>query len=90
MKRKANVIFLTTVVAIVGLIAGSAITRSCFVAEMPSIPETVTPRNGAVTEYWPNRIVRSERLYRNGEIQEAVYYSSAGSIVFEMSSDSRD
>ena len=52
----------------------------------PLIPASMTPINGTIIEYWPNRKVRSERVYRDGSVQEAVFYSSNGQVVFEMAS----
>ncbi|MEX2316249.1 MAG: hypothetical protein WD669_03790 [Pirellulales bacterium] len=86
MKPIAGNILLT----IVALVAGAALARMYFVDQTPSIPAAMAPHNGAITEYWPNRKVRSERLYRDGQVQEAVYYSAEGSVVFEMSSEARD
>ena len=54
---------------------------------IPSIPASMSPVNGTVIEYWPNGQERSERVYREGQVQEAIYYSSNGQVVFEMSSD---
>ncbi len=53
----------------------------------PLIPTSIAPVNGTIIEYWPNRKVRSERVYRDGSVHEAVFYSSNGQLVFEMASD---
>lgn len=83
MKRIASIV---GAVASVGLLA-TWLVWTLDVSEIPSIPESMVPANGSVVEYWPNEEVRSERVYRDGKVQEAVYYSSSGSVVFEMSND---
>jgi hypothetical protein len=55
--------------------------------ELPKIPESLTPKNGSVVEYWPNGEKKSEREYRDGRVINAVYYASNGTVVFEMSSN---
>jgi hypothetical protein len=79
---------------IVGIIA--AVTFGCSgkappaqrsAVELPSIPAEVRPVNGSVVEYWPNGKTLSERVYASGQIRDAVYYASDGTVVFEMSED---
>jgi hypothetical protein len=55
------------------------------VADIPTVPESIRPQNGDVVEYWPNGRTRSERVYRDDKVHEAVYYSSNGEVVYEMS-----
>lgn len=54
---------------------------------VPEVPVSMVPTNGSVIERWPNGTVRSERTYRGGRVQEAVYYASDGSVVYEMSEE---
>lgn len=54
--------------------------------ELPQIPDSLTPENGSVIEYWPNGQTKAEREYRNGRATSAVYYASDGTVVYEMES----
>ena len=63
----------------------TAAVRPQFISDISTIPDELVPRNGSVTEYWPNHKVRSERTYRDGQIEEAVYYTAEGTVVFEVS-----
>jgi hypothetical protein len=57
------------------------------VSDLPTVPESIRPQNGNVVEYWPDGKEKSERVYRDNKVHEAVYYSSDGSVVYEMSEE---
>jgi hypothetical protein len=82
---------LALVIAVItaGCAATPPVTRSERI-EMPMIPDKIVPIDGNVVEYWPNGKTRSERVYRSGRVQEAAYYASDGSVIYEMSEDTPD
>lgn len=53
---------------------------------IPEVPASLAPENGEINEYWPNGQTKSERVYRGGQVEEACYYSTDGTTVFEMAS----
>jgi hypothetical protein len=59
-------------------------------ADMPTIPDALLPQSGEVVEYWPDGTIKSERVYRDNKLLEAVYYSSEGSVVYEMCENGSD
>ena len=76
------------VVSMIVLTAGCAANQSNPArVDVPQVPATMVPVNGSVVERWPNGTVRSERTYAGGQVREAVYYASDGSVVYEMSDE---
>jgi hypothetical protein len=59
-------------------------------ADIPTIPDALLPQNGEVVEYWPDGTTKSERHYRDNKLRAAVYYSSEGSVIYEMCENSSD
>ena len=79
----------TAVVALIALAGGCAAPPAGTLPHVavPEVPASMVPTNGSVIERWPGGTVRSERTYRGGKVQTAVYYASDGSVVYEMSEE---
>ena len=83
MKPSARIMALVGAAALLFLF--TSMVSPQFASDSSLLPQELVPRNGSVTEYWPNKQVRSERTYRDGQIEEAVYYTADGTLMFEVS-----
>lgn len=55
--------------------------------QLPDVPHDAIPATGIVVENWPDGSRKSERCYQDGELMNAIYLASDGTVIYEMTAE---
>lgn len=57
--------------------------------QVPLFPKEVRPDTGTIIGYWPNGNVKSEGVFKDGKVVTAIFYTSEGTVMYEVSAKSK-